>query len=275
MNDANTKMSANKEKKVAIVAEVAEKVNKAKAMVFTNFTGLTHKQLEEFKREIRAADAEFAATKNTLLKRALGDKAISGNEDKFQQPTGTIFMYGDVAQPLKALAKMMKDLEKPTVKFGLMDGKVLTEADVKKLATLPSKEVLIAQMLGMMNAPIQGLHRALSWNLQKFVMTLSAVAKKKESMPAAATPAPTASQTAPAAEETSSDASSSAEASKDKKAMDDKPAATEAVSEPVATTETTETATPAETAAVVTEQASEEPTAAESTEEKAVEESNA
>ena len=184
MNTDNTKVSDNRKKKEAIVADITDKVGRSKAMVFTNYAGLTHQQLETFKKEIRTSDAEFAVAKNTLLKRALGDQ-IAGEEDKFQQSTGTLFMYGDVVTPLKALAKMMKDFEKPEVKFGLLDGKVITDKDVAKLATLPPREVLIAQMLGMMNAPIQGLHRALSWNLQKFVMTLSAVAKKKETMPIA------------------------------------------------------------------------------------------
>lgn len=178
MNTDNTAVSQNRQKKEVIVAELSEKVEKAKAMVFTNYAGLTHQQLETFKREIRKSDAEFAVAKNTLLKRALGDQ-IAGEEDKFQQSTGTLFMYSDVVTPLKTLAKMMKDFEKPEVKFGLLDGKVISDKDVAKLATLPSRETLIAQMLGMMNAPIQGLHRALSWNLQKFVMTLSAIEKQK------------------------------------------------------------------------------------------------
>lgn len=180
MNNQDKKISANREKKIAIVAEVVEKVEKAKAMVFTDFSGLTHKQLEGFKREVRKSDAQYMATKNTLLKRALGEK-VAGQEDKFQNPTGTLFMYSDVVTPLKVLAKMMKDLEKPSIKFGLMDGQVLSESDVKKLSTLPSREVLIAQLLGMMNAPIQGLHRSLQWNIQKFVMTLKAIEKKKQS----------------------------------------------------------------------------------------------
>jgi len=108
MNNDNTAVSQNRQKKEAIVGEITEKVGKAKAMVFTNYAGLTHQQLEKFKREIRSSEAEFAVAKNTLLKRALGDQ-IAGQEDKFQQSTGTLFMYGDVVTPLKALAKMMKD----------------------------------------------------------------------------------------------------------------------------------------------------------------------
>ncbi len=181
MNKDNTKNSANRQKKTVVVAEISEKVNKAKAMVFTNYTGLTHKQLEQFKREIKKSNAEYAVAKNTLLKRALMDAKLETGEDKnFDLPTGTLFLYGDIVSPLKALAKMVKDFEKPQIKFGLLDGKIMTAQEVMKLSTLPSREVLLAQLAGMMKSPIQGLHRALSWNLQKFVMTLNAVAEKKK-----------------------------------------------------------------------------------------------
>lgn len=173
-----TTVSKNKEKKVAIVAEVKEKVDRAKAMVFTDYTGLTHQQLETLKKEIKKADAEFVVAKNTLVKLALGDKA-SGQEDKFEKPTGTMFLYGDVVTPLKALAKMVKEMEKPSIKFGLFDGKVMTDKEVLKLSTLPSREVLLAQLAGMLKSPISGLHRAMNWNLQKLVMTLAAVEKQK------------------------------------------------------------------------------------------------
>ncbi|MGH7245758.1 MAG: 50S ribosomal protein L10 [Candidatus Levyibacteriota bacterium] len=177
MNDK--KVSANRQKKEVIVAEVTEKVGKAKAMVFTDYTGITHKQLEGLKKQLRSMDAEFAVTKNTLLKISLGEEKVKDHGDSFRQPTGTLFLYGDIVAPLKALAKMMKEFEKPQVKFGFLDGKAITDKEVLKLATLPSREVLLTQLVGMLNSPIQNLHRALNWNLQKFVMTLGAVAKKK------------------------------------------------------------------------------------------------
>jgi len=172
------KVNKNKEKKIAIVAEVKEKVDKAKAMVFTDYTGLTHKQLEDLKKELKKADAQYEVSKNTLLKIALGDK-IKGQEDKFQKPTGTVFLYGDIVAPLKALAKMIKDMEKPSIKFGLVDGAVMTDKEIIKLSTLPSREVLLSQLAGMLKSPISGLHRAMLWNLQKLVMTLAAVEKQK------------------------------------------------------------------------------------------------
>ena len=181
MDKTTKKVSQNRVKKQELVAEISAKVAKSKAMVFTNYTGLTHKQLEEFKKEIKKADAEFAVAKNTLLKRALTDAHLeTGDAKNFDLPTGAMFLYGDVVEPLKALAKMVKDFEKPQIKFGLLEGKLMTDKEVLKLSTLPSRDQLLAQLMGMMNAPLQGLHRALSWNLQKFVMTLAAIEKKKQ-----------------------------------------------------------------------------------------------
>lgn len=174
-------MSANRQKKAGVIAEINEKVGRSKAMVFANYQGLTHKQLEEFKKEIKKSEAEFAVTKNTLLRKTLTEANLETGEDKnFDQPTGAMFLYGDIVAPLKALAKMIKDFEKPVVKFGILDGKLMTAADVMKLSTLPSREVLLTQLVTTMKSPIQGLHRSLSWNLQKFVMTLKAVEAKKQ-----------------------------------------------------------------------------------------------
>jgi len=174
-------MSANKEKKVVVVAELSEKVGKAKALVFTNYKGLTHLQIEGFKKGLRKLDAEYAITKNRLLKRALEEKNYTVDETDLEQPTATLFLYGDPVGPLKELAKLIKDVQKPSIKFGFMEGQKIDEQQVVKLSTLPPKEVLLGQLLGMMNAPLTGLHRALNWNIMKFAMTMNAIAKQKQS----------------------------------------------------------------------------------------------
>jgi hypothetical protein len=96
-------------------------------------------------------------------------------------------LYGDVVSPLKQLAKTIKELGLLNVKLGIMENKFLTGEQVLKISTLPTRDVLLAQVAAGLKSPISGLHRALNWNLQKFVMTLAAVAKAK---PAVATPAP-------------------------------------------------------------------------------------
>ena len=174
------KKTINKDSKVALVAQLSEKVNRSKGMIFANYQGLTHQQLEALKKAVQALDGDFVATKNSLILRALEAKSLT-DEDKaqFEKPTATLFMYADVIEPLKVLAKTIKDFQLPTIKFGLLDDKSMSASDVLKLSSLPAKIVLQAQLLGMMVAPIQGLHRALNWNIQSLVMTLNAIKEQK------------------------------------------------------------------------------------------------
>ena len=180
MDNTTVKVSENRQKKEQLVAEVAEKVKKAKGMVFANYQGLTHQQLEGLKKNFKKADAEFVAIKNTLIKRAIeGTVDTEATKEHFNQPTGTLFMYNDIVEPLKHLNKSIKDFKMPVIKFGFIEGNVVSDTDVVKIASLPPVEVLRAQLLGQMKAPISGLHRALNWNLQSLVMTLNAISQKK------------------------------------------------------------------------------------------------
>lgn len=177
---ADVTTSPNRKKKEQIVAELNEKVEKAQAMVFANYQGLTHQQLENLKKNLKKSDAEFVAIKNTLLKRALESKVdTEGTADHFNQPTGALFIYGDVVEPLKHLNQSIKEFKMPVIKFGVFEGNVVDDKGVVKIASLPPLPVLRAQLLGQMQAPIQGLHRALSWNIQQLVMTLNAISEKK------------------------------------------------------------------------------------------------
>lgn len=179
MKQDEPKVSKNRLKKEAVVAEIKEKTEKAKAMVFTNYQGLTHKQIEDLKKRLKPLNADMAVTKNTLLKIALGKEADKADEESFNNPTAALFAYDDIVSPLKELAKTVKELGLPIIKFGIMDSKILTADEVKRLSTLPSREILLTQMVGQMKAPITGLVYALNWNLQKLAMTLKAIEAKK------------------------------------------------------------------------------------------------
>jgi large subunit ribosomal protein L10 len=180
MNDKP--VSKNREKKQVVVEELALRVGKAKGLVFTNYQGLTHKQIETLKKAIKPFEADFSITKNTLLKLALKKENLKTPDDKsLDGPTGTLFLYADIIEPLKRLAKSIKDFSLPTIKFGILDGQALTAEQVLRLSSLPSREVLLAQLVGQMKSPISSLHRALNWNLQKFVLTLNAIASSKPS----------------------------------------------------------------------------------------------
>lgn len=180
MNNDTVKISKNRQKKEQLVAELTEKVTKANGMIFANYQGLTHQQLESLKKDLKKAEAEFVAIKNTLLKLALKRKVdTEATKEHFKQPTGALFIYNDVVEPLKLLTKSIKDLKLPEIKFGYLDGKVVTEQEVTKIASLPPLSVLQAQLLGQMQAPISGLHRAFNWKLQQLVLTLNAIKDKK------------------------------------------------------------------------------------------------
>ncbi len=177
---SDVKTSKNRQKKEQLVAELVEKLSKSKAMVFANYQGLTHQQLEGLKKNLKKSDAEFVAMKNTLLKRALEGKVdTEATNSHFNQPTGAMLIYGDIVEPLKHLTKSIKDFKMPVIKFGVIEGNVVSDLDVIKIASLPPLPILQARLLGQMQAPIQGLHRALSWNLQQLVLTLNAIKEKK------------------------------------------------------------------------------------------------
>ncbi len=189
MND-ESKVTASRQKKIDIVAKLNEKIASAKAIVFTNYQGLTHKQLEGLKRAIKPMKAEFVVAKNSLVLRAMEENKIKVEDEKeFQGPTGTLLIYEDIVGPLKELAKLVKELGIPNVKFGIIEKKNLTGEQVMKLSTLPSRETLLTQIAFTLKSPISGLHRALNWNLQKFVLTLSAVVAIKPAIAVAAAPA--------------------------------------------------------------------------------------
>ena len=190
MDIKDTKITANRQKKMDIVTSLSQNFAKAQAVVFTNYGGLTHKQIEELKKAIKPQEAEFVVAKNSLVLLALKENNITLSDDlSLDGPTGTLFLYGDIVAPLKSLAKTVKELNLPSVKFGIMDKDFITGEQVMKLSTLPSRETLLTQIAVGLKSPISGLHRALSWNIQKLVMTLNAVAAAK---PALVTAAPTA-----------------------------------------------------------------------------------
>ena len=178
MND--TKISKNREKKMAVVASLSEKFGKAKAVVFTNYQGLTHKQIEGLKKAIKPLEAEYIVAKNSLLQRSAKETNLKfEGEHLLEGQTGTLFLYNDVLSPLKALAKVIKELNLPSVKFGIMEGNFMAGEQILKLSTLPTREVLLSQLVFSLKSPITNLHRALSWNLNRLVLTLKSIEAKK------------------------------------------------------------------------------------------------
>lgn len=167
--------------KINIVAQLTDRVARAKNIVLTNYQGLTHKQLEGLKKTLKTVEAELVVTKNTLISHALQSSSFKLPVSDLQGPTATIFIYSDPIAPLKELAKIIKTLKLPTVKMGIIEEKLLTGEEILKLAALPSREILITQLIGQLKSPIYRLNSSLNCNLQRFVLTLKVIENKQAS----------------------------------------------------------------------------------------------
>jgi large subunit ribosomal protein L10 len=165
-------------KKIETVKEMTDKIAKSKSIIFADYVGLKHKQLEDLRKKLRVVGAEFMVTKNKLLERAFGTNADSV-KPLLKNATGTLFSYEDEVAGIKELLKFFKTANVGKTKAGLLGTQVITDAEVTRLATLPAHKVLLGQLAGQLMAPIQGLHYALSWNMNKLVWALSSIKDQK------------------------------------------------------------------------------------------------
>lgn len=163
------------------LGETKQKVEKATAMFFVDYAGLTHKQLEEARNELKNNDSEIGIVKNTLMNLALKERKIDVKE-KLQGPFATLFSYEDPIKTAKVLAAFIKKHGLPKIKFGIFEGNIIDEEMVVKLSTIPSREILIAKLLGLLNAPISNLVYGLNANIVKLALVLDQIKNQKSNI---------------------------------------------------------------------------------------------
>jgi len=166
------------QKKIDTVNNLSEKIKKSRSIIFADYTGLKHKQLETLRKTLKKTGAEFVVVKNKLLERSLGDTATS-IKSLLKENTATLFTYDDEAAGLKELLKFFKHTGIGKTKGGLLGKTALSDEEVTRLSKLPSKQELLGQLVGQLKAPLYGLHYALSWNINTLVWGLNAVKTKK------------------------------------------------------------------------------------------------
>lgn len=167
--------------KVALVGELQELVGLTKAAILTDYRGLSVAELTELRKKLRGVDAEYRVVKNTLFKLAAGDQMpVAELSEHLTGPTAIGFAKGDPVAVAKILLDYARDHKAMSVKAGVMDGRVLSVAQVEALSKTPPREVLISQMLGSLQAPISGFVGTLGGIISNFVFTLQAIADKQE-----------------------------------------------------------------------------------------------
>lgn len=151
------------------VAEYAEKFGKAKSVVLVDYRGLNVAEDTSMRNELRKANVEYKVVKNRLILRAFVNAGYEGFDSVLEGPTAIAVSYDDAVAPAKIIVDNVKKTNKIAVKGGVVEGKIMDAQGVTKVASIPAKPVLVAQLLGMLQSPVRGL-----------AVALSEIAKKKE-----------------------------------------------------------------------------------------------
>lgn len=174
-------MSVREEKK-RVVEELREKFSTSKSAVLTDFRGLNVAAMTELRKRMREAGVEYKVVKNTLTRIAVGELDLSELDEHLEGPTAVAFGYDDPVTPAKIISDFSKEHENnlPKIKAGVLNGKVISMEEVKALADLPPREVLLGQVLAGMQAPIAGLVNVLQGTIRGLVYALNAIKEQKE-----------------------------------------------------------------------------------------------
>lgn len=165
--------------KRVVVDEISAKMKVAKAMVFADYRGLTVEQDTELRSALRKAGVEYKVVKNTLTRFAAKENGLDGLDGVLNGPTAMAVSDSDPVAPAKILSEYAKKYDKLELKAGVVEGKIIDVEGIKFLAELPSREVLVARVLGGLNAPISGFVNVLNGNIRGLVVALNAIAEKQ------------------------------------------------------------------------------------------------
>ena len=171
----------NKESKQQVVTELHEKLQRAKAVFLADFRGMNVGKATELRNELRKAAVEYKVVKNTLLDLASRETDKESLKPFFVGPTAVALSYDDPVAAAKVLSKFAKEQQATfKLKAGVLTGKAISVSDIQSLADLPSREVLLAKLLGSMQAPTANFVSVLAAVPGSFVRVLAAIKDRKE-----------------------------------------------------------------------------------------------
>jgi large subunit ribosomal protein L10 len=169
----------NRAEKGGVIEGLTGRLAKASTIYVTDFTGLKVKNMTELRRRFRGAGVDYVVVKNTLAARALKQAAVPGFEGVLSGPTAFVFAERDPVGAAKILSEFEKEFQRPKVKAGRVDGRPVTPAEVARLATLPSRDQLLAHLGGAMQAPLAAFVGSLNALLYQLVGALEALREQR------------------------------------------------------------------------------------------------
>ena len=170
----------NRTEKQTAIDALAAKLGAARSIYVTDYAGLNVHNVTELRRRLRRAGVEYLVVKNTLALRALKSSSIAGLDAFFAGPTAVALTHTDAAAAAKVLTDFAKEFQRPAVKAAVVDGREVTPEQVKRLAQLPPRDVLLAQLAGALQAPLAGFAGALTGLLSTFVGAVEALRTQRE-----------------------------------------------------------------------------------------------
>jgi len=173
-------MSAKLEPKKQVVEEIKAKVEKAQSVVLVDYRGLNVEEVTELRKKYSEAGVDYKVYKNTMMRFAFKEAGFEDFNENLTGPNAVAFGYDDPVAPAKVTNEVAKDHEKLEIKAGIVDGQIIGLERIKALADLPSREVLIAQVLGGLNGPISGFANVLQGTMRNLVYALNAGKEKQE-----------------------------------------------------------------------------------------------
>jgi len=168
----------NRDQKAAVVDEIADQIKGADAIFAVDYRGISVPQVAELRAKLRDADASFRVVKNSLSERAADKAGAEQLKEMLQGPTALMLVRGDAALAAKALSDTARVLHILEFKGGLLNGKVLSAEDVRSIARLPSREILQAQLVATIAAPLTGLVRGLNGLIGGLAIALQQIAEQ-------------------------------------------------------------------------------------------------
>lgn len=175
-------MAPSRERKKELIEEYGAKLSRAQVAIWSNFSGLTVAQVTDLRRQLRKAGAETMVVKNTLMRIALERADLPLDEEIMGGPCLVTFVYDDLAPAAKAVVDFARRNEQVlSVKGGLLNGELVTKEQIQALTNLPSRDVLLARVIGGMQAPVSGFVNTLAAIMRGLVNVLNAYSDKLQS----------------------------------------------------------------------------------------------
>lgn len=167
------------EEKQKVVAQLQAKLEKANLIIFTDYRGLNVEDMTTLRNRLRMPGVEYRVVKNSMMQIALGQCGYEGIVNQIEGPNAVLFSNDELVAPAKAIYQFIKEHKKLEVRMGILQGQVTGAERIKALADLPPKEVLLAQVVGTMQAPITGLVYVLNANLTGLARALDQIREQK------------------------------------------------------------------------------------------------